>query len=153
MVVTEAGGVKAKAQGDGQVGADSLVIDESWADPVAQEGVAQAWQSFTERLRADERIALVATLSANEPVLEGMAVQFPVNNPLQKEQMDGLRTELLMHLKTTLRNANLELHLVLQAQGVEEKVKFLSDRDRYDMMAEKNPSLDKLRKALDLDLG
>lgn len=153
MVVTEAGGFKAKAQGDGQVGADSLVIDESWADPVAQEGVAQAWQSFTERLRAEERIALVATLSANEPVLEGMAVQFPVNNPLQKEQMDGLRTELLMHLKTTLRNANLELHLVLQAQGVEEKVKFLSDRDRYDMMAEKNPSLDKLRKALDLDLG
>jgi len=59
----------------------------------------------------------------------------------------------LMHLKTTLRNANLELHLVLQAQDVEEKVKFLSDRDRYDMMAEKNPSLDKLRKALDLDLG
>jgi DNA polymerase-3 subunit gamma/tau len=153
MVVTEAGGVKAKAQGDGQAGAESLAIDESWADPVAQDGVAQAWQSFTEKLRAEERIALVATLSANEPVLQGMAVQFPVNNPLQKEQMDGLRTELLMHLKTTLRNANLELHLVLQAQEVEEKVKFLSDRDRYDMMAEKNPSLDKLRKALDLDLG
>ena len=153
MVVTEAGGVKAKAQGDGQAGVESMAIDEAWADPVAHDGVAQAWQSFTEKLRAEERIALVATLSANEPVLQGMAVQFPVNNPLQKEQMDGLRTELLMHLKTTLRNANLELHLVLQAQDVEEKVKFLSDRDRYDMMAEKNPSLDKLRKALDLDLG
>jgi hypothetical protein len=35
----------------------------------------------------------------------------------------------------------------------DEKKAFLSDRERYDMMVEKNPQLDKLRQALDLDLG
>jgi hypothetical protein len=29
----------------------------------------------------------------------------------------------------------------------------LSDRDRYDLMVQKNPVLDALRQALDLDLG
>ena len=44
-------------------------------------------------------------------------------------------------------------HLEMLEQAAEERKAFLSDKDRYDLMVEKNPSLDKLRKALDLDLG
>jgi hypothetical protein len=41
----------------------------------------------------------------------------------------------------------------MREQPMEEKKAFLSDKDRYELMAEKNPSLEKLRKALDLDLA
>ena len=152
-VVKQGGGIREKVQEAQDSGVSSAAIDPSWADAVSQEGIDQAWAAFAEKLRQEERIALVATLAANQPELDGLVVNFPVNNPLQKEQMDGLRTELLMHLKTELRNASLELHLVLKEQDLEERKVFLSDRDRYDLMVEKNPALDVLRKALDLDLG
>ena len=92
-------------------------------------------------------------MSIGDPELRGLQVVYRVNNPLQREQMDGLRTEVLVHLKTELQNASLELHLDMKEQAMEEKKAFLSDKDRYDMMVEKNPALDKLRRALDLDLG
>ena len=117
------------------------------------EALTKAWMGFVEKLRKEDRIALTATMSLGDPELRGMQVVYGVNNPLQREQMDGLRTEVLVHLKTTLKNASLELHLEMKEQAMEEKKAFLSDKDRYDMMVEKNPALDKLRKALDLDLG
>ena len=47
----------------------------------------------------------------------------------------------------------MELHVEMKEQTMDEKKAFLSDKDRYELMVEKNPSLDRLRKALDLDLG
>ena len=52
------------------------------------------------------------------------------------------------YLKTALQNAQLELSLAMREQPMEEKKAFLSDKDRYELMVEKNPSLEKLRKAL-----
>ena len=78
---------------------------------------------------------------------------YTVNNPLQREQMDGLRTEVLIYLKTNLKNAAFELHLEMReqasrrAQGV-----FLGQGPlRFDGGEE--PCAGQLRKALDLDLG
>ena len=115
--------------------------------------MVNAWSDFVQKLRDDDQLALVATMSAHQPTLSGHKVSFVVNNPLQREQMDGLRTEVLVHLKTALQNAQLELSLAMREQPMEEKKAFLSDKDRYELMAEKNPSLEKLRKALDLDLA
>jgi len=152
-VVAPTGGIKAKALDDAVEPTPGALIDPTWSEDVTAEGLEGAWASFVEKLRADDRIALVATMSLGVPELRGSQVVYAVNNPLQREQMDGLRTEVLVHLKTELKNAQLELHLEMKEQAMEEKKAFLSDKDRYDMMVEKNPALDKLRKALDLDLG
>jgi DNA polymerase-3 subunit gamma/tau len=152
-VVAPTGGIKAKAADDAVEPTPGALIDPTWSEDVTAEGLEGAWASFVEKLRADDRIALVATMSLGVPELRGSQVVYAVNNPLQREQMDGLRTEVLVYLKTELKNAQLELHLEMKEQAMEEKKAFLSDKDRYDMMVEKNPALDKLRKALDLDLG
>ncbi|MDA0941098.1 MAG: DNA polymerase III subunit gamma/tau [Bacteroidetes bacterium] len=152
-VVAPTGGIKAKAADDAVEPTPGAMIDPTWSEDVTAEGLEGAWAGFVEKLRADDRLALVATMSLGAPELRGSQVVYAVNNPLQREQMDGLRTEVLVHLKTELKNAQLELHLEMKEQAMEEKKAFLSDKDRYDMMVEKNPALDKLRKALDLDLG
>ena len=153
QVVAPTGNIKAKPEKEGPSEAPESQIDPTWNEPVTTEALTKAWMGFVEKLRKEDRIALTATMSLGDPELRGMQVVYAVNNPLQREQMDGLRTEVLMHLKTTLKNASLELHLEMKEQAMEEKKAFLSDKDRYDMMVEKNPALDKLRKALDLDLG
>ena len=153
QVVAPTGNIKAKPQKEASSETQESQIDATWNEPVTTEALTKAWMGFVEKLRKENRIALTATMSLGDPELRGMQVVYGVNNPLQREQMDGLRTEVLVHLKTTLKNASLELHLEMKEQAMEEKKAFLSDKDRYDMMVEKNPALDKLRKALDLDLG
>ena len=153
QVVAPTGNIKAKPQREASSETPESQIDPTWNEPVSPEALTKAWMGFVEKLRKEDRIALTATMSLGDPELRGVQVVYGVNNPLQREQMDGLRTEVLVHLKTTLKNASLELHLEMKEQAMEEKKAFLSDKDRYDMMVEKNPALDKLRKALDLDLG
>ena len=153
QVVAPTGNIKVKPQKDTTSETPESQIDPIWNEPVTTEALTKAWMGFVEKLRQEDRIALTATMSLGDPELRGMQVVYGVNNPLQREQMDGLRTEVLVHLKTTLKNASLELHLEMKEQAMEEKKAFLSDKDRYDMMVEKNPALDRLRKALDLDLG
>ena len=153
QMVAPTGNIKAKPQKDTPNETSESQIDATWNEPVTTEALTKAWMGFVEKLRKEDRIALTATMSLGDPELRGMQVVYGVNNPLQREQLDGLRTEVLVHLKTTLKNAALELHLEMKEQAMEEKKAFLSDKDRYDMMVEKNPALDKLRKALDLDLG
>ena len=153
QVVAPTGNIKVKPQKEGPNETSESQIDATWNEPVTTEALTKAWMGFVEKLRKEDRIALTATMSLGDPELRRMQVVYGVNNPLQREQMDGLRTEILVHLKTTLKNAALELHLEMKEQAMEEKKAFLSDKDRYDMMVEKNPALDKLRKALDLDLG
>ena len=152
-VVAPSGHIKAKPEVSDQPTESAMQIDPSWNENVSHEGVKNAWNEFVDKLRKQDRIALTATMSLGDPELDGNRIVYAVNNPLQREQMDALRTEVLIHLKTALRNANMELHVEMKEQTMDEKKAFLSDKDRYELMVEKNPSLDRLRKALDLDLG
>ena len=152
-VVAPSGHIKAKPEVTDQPTESAMQIDPSWNENVSHAGVKNAWNDFVDKLRKQDRIALTATMSLGDPELDGNRIVYAVNNPLQREQMDALRTEVLIHLKTALRNANMELHVEMKEQTMDEKKAFLSDKDRYELMVEKNPSLDRLRKALDLDLG
>ena len=151
-LATPGGGITAKKNEDEGL-PTGPVIDESWSDEVDEAGVRKVWDAFVQRLRDEDRISVVATMAQEKPSLQGLVVTFPVHNPLQREQVDELKTEMLVHLKTTLKNAGLQLKVEMKETPAEEKMAFLSDRERYDMMVEKNPQLDKLRQALDLDLG
>mgnify|MGYP001220744576 CR=1 FL=1 len=152
-VVAPSGHIKAKPEVSDQPTESAMQIDPSWNENVSHAGVKNAWNDFVDKLRKQDRIALTATMSLGDPELDGNRIVYAVKNPLQREQMDALRTEILIHLKTALRNANMELHVEMKEQTMDEKKAFLSDKDRYELMVEKNPSLDRLRKALDLDLG
>lgn len=153
QVVAATGSIKVKSPEAEASPTPGALIDPTWSEEVTVASLVKAWNGFVEKLREDDRLALTATMSIGDPELRGQQVVYTVNNPLQREQMDGLRTEVLIHLKTNLKNAGLELHLEMREQALEERKAFLSDKDRYDLMVEKNPVLDKLRKALDLDLG
>ena len=153
QVVAPTGQIKTMATEAATETQSSPSVNPEWNEEVTEEGLATAWSQFVEKLRDEDRLSLTATMSLGGPELRGNKVVYVVNNPLQREQMDGLRTEVLVHLKQELKNASLELHLDMKEQALEERKAFLSDKDRYDLMVEKNPALDKLRKALDLDLS
>ena len=153
-IVTPGGTIKSNVEVmDNGEGAAASEVDASWAEPVTQEGVEAAWAVFVDRLRGEDKKAPATTMTLRKPKLQGLVVDFEVGNSLQREQMDSLRTDVLVHLKSQLKNAKLELQIHVVEQDLEDRKAYLSDRDRYDLMVQKNPALDALRQALDLDLG
>ena len=118
---------------------------------VSQEELDEAWALYCDGLRANNNRSLLATLTSEKPVLEGTMIEFKIANIVQEKDMEIARAELMEFLRTKLQNYSLDLNVSLNQQ-VESKMKFLTERDKYDKMVEKNPALEDLRKRLDLDL-
>jgi DNA polymerase-3 subunit gamma/tau len=82
-----------------------------------------------------------------------MVVTFTVKNHLHEAQLNGDRAEILYFFRENLKCAVLELSVSIE-EKVDDSPKFyLTDKERYEKMVEKNPVLEELRKKLDLDLG
>ena len=130
-------------------------VDESWKEEVTIEKIQAAWDLFVEVQKKDQRVSLVSTLTMCELKLKGNVVIFNVINELQEVQLNDERTDLLFHLRKNVKNALIELSIqVIPSEDGDDAPKiFLTDKERYVDMVKKNPSLDDLRKRLDLDLG
>ena len=131
------------------------ILDPSWTKTPDLEGVKEVWSKFVENQREDGKINLVASLSMCEIKLEGKVVIFDIVNELQDEQLNSERADLLYFLRKNLQCADLELAIDKKkiTEGSEAPKVFLNDKEKYVKMAEKNPSLEELRKKLDLDLA
>ena len=88
-----------------------------------------------------------------EVVLEDKIVKFEVKNALQEEQLNIERAGLLFQLRQFVKCADLELKIELEKSEDDSPKMFLTDKEKYEKMVEKNPALDELRKRLDLDLA
>jgi hypothetical protein len=129
------------------------VVDPSWTEEPTQEKVKKAWDEFVDIKRKEYRVSLVSSLTMCEVVLDGFIVKFEVKNTLQEEQLNSERAGLLFHLRQGVKCANLELAISLEKEQDDAPKVFLTDKEKYLQMAEKNPALEDLRKRLDLDLA
>ena len=129
------------------------LMDPSWNVEPTQENVKEAWDDFVNLKRKQDRISLVASLTMCEVVLEGKVVRFEVKNALQEEQLNSERAGLLFHIRQFVKCADLELAIKLEKTSDDAPKVFLTDKEKYHKMVEKNPALENLRKKLDLDLA
>jgi hypothetical protein len=130
-------------------------VDESWKEEVTIEKIKAAWDLFIDIHKKAKRVSLVSTLTLCELELKGNVVIFNVLNALQEVQLNDERTDLLFHLRKNVKNSLIELSIkvIISEDGDDSPKTFLNDKERYMDMVTKNPSLDDLRKRLDLDLG
>lgn len=126
-------------------------IPDDWRDPVGEEALMNTYHAFAQRLQDDQRTNLAATLRSAKCELIGEVLNLEVINEVQLEQLADIRPDLLDFLRRQLRNGGLELKVGV-AESIEPTKQFMTDRDRYDAMANAQPGLELLRKRLDLDL-
>lgn len=138
-----------RAKSEEEIAAEWAELNES----VTTEGVIRAWKAFADEREAAEQFNLAATLKTREPILEGLRVTFSVVNHVQQEQLTEVSMALLAYLRRTLQNGGLELQVLLEEVEEQVQAKFLTDKERYDLMVSRHPLLDVLRDRLDLDLG
>jgi DNA polymerase III subunit gamma/tau len=130
-------------------------LDESWKEEVTIEKIKAALVLFIDIHKKAKRVSLVSTLTMCELELKGNVVIFNVLNVLQEVQLNDERTDLLFHFRKNVKNSFIELsiNVIPSEDGDDAPKTFLTDKERYMDMVKKNPSLDVLRKRLDLDLG
>lgn len=118
---------------------------------VSDDALLAAWKRFAEEHVSEGARSLYTTLTAEEPRIEEELIRFKIHNAIQERDLNEMRTELMDYLRKSLNNVGLQLE-VERVQEQEVKKEFLSEREKYDRLAAKNPLLDELRKRLDLDL-
>ena len=112
----------------------------------------KTWNDYAKTLKQQGKSSMHATLIANKPVITGPhSISFSIVNSVQENYMREEKPALIGYLRSEMGVPEMELDVT------KEEVKDLRPRytakDRFMIMAEKNPALLKLREDLDLDLG
>ena len=131
-----------------EVIADMVIVNQN---EFTESELQEQWSSFAEQLSSAGRKLLASNLSIGKPELkEGTIVSYTIPNYTMKKEIEMERDQLMRHLRTKLGNDTIRLELHVDE---EEAKKFAyTPEEKYAKFKAKNPALDDLRKAFDLEL-
>ncbi len=109
------------------------------------------WTEFARPIE-EENPRLFSMLTAHLPRLKsGHIIVFPLKNETQESELMKVKSELLNHLRQSLKNDTLLLETEYLIEETKETVIF-TNSDRWKAMIDKNPALEMLKEKLRLDL-
>ena len=121
------------------------------AQAFSQEDLEFQWMAMCNRM-PQKLSGIAARMKNMNPIIREMpAVEVVVANEIIKTEMEQIKGSILNTLKLYLHNSDITLSLSVAPPGVREKV--LTRREQYEVMARQNPSVEKLRALLDLELA
>ncbi len=136
---------------DNAVEKTEVTINAQKNDAFTQQALEVSWIKYANELRAKGRANLAAALANKMPQLkENSLLEFTINNKALEEAINEDKMNLLGFLRNALNNYSIQLNLVMTL--VEDKTSLYTATDRYKFLAEKNPTINKLRTAFDLDI-
>ncbi|MCW5900430.1 MAG: DNA polymerase III subunit gamma/tau [Flavobacteriales bacterium] len=151
-----AGQVSIKAVPVETAQAVALEADHEGAMPTSDKAVNPAllmkvWNDYALQQKAKGRNSLHATLVAHEPQVAGPGrVSFTIVNEVQENYLRTERPDLLGYLRRAMGDPGLELEVTKVETIVKPRG---TPKERFQLMAERNPAVTTLRDVLDLDLG
>ena len=111
----------------------------------------RTWSEYAARQKEKGRNSLHATLVAHEPKVAGPGrISFTIVNEVQENYLRAEKPELLGYLRREMGDMGLELEVVKEEVVLRRRY---TPAERFAVMAERNPALIALQRALDLDLG
>ncbi len=118
----------------------------------SQDQLATAWLKIASAYK-DSDPRMFSTLSTQPPTLkENFIVEFAINNPLQDEEIQKIKPALVNFLRNELSNAEVDIVTVVSETQQGSK-RLYSDKEKFEHMLQKNPSLLKLKQQFGLDFG
>jgi DNA polymerase-3 subunit gamma/tau len=130
----------------------SFLDTERPKDAVNQQKIDSVWLRYTSELKARGKQNLAIVLTSRQPVLaaDNLTIDYTINNKATEESLNEDKTNFLSFLRKELNNYSVQLNIVV-AQ-LEEGKNLYTAIDRYKHLSEKNPTINKLRQAFDLDI-
>ena len=119
--------------------------------PFGQDELETVWDKYANNLKEKGKANMAMALLSKRPVItKGSFIEFSINNKALEESMNEDKMNFLDYLRKELDNYSIQLSLVMTL--AEEKTNLYTSTDRYKFLLEKNPDINKLRQAFDLDL-
>ncbi|MCE9539103.1 MAG: DNA polymerase III subunit gamma/tau [Bacteroidetes bacterium] len=116
-----------------------------------QQALETTWDKYANDLKAKGRANLASALLSKRPVLTNESIiEFSVNNKALEESINEDKLNFLGFLRKELNNFSIQLNLIMTV--AEDKTNLYTATDKYKHLAEKNPTINKLRQAFDLDI-
>lgn len=120
-------------------------------NPFTQEQLEAAWDAYANELKAKGKTSVGIALLSRRPVfINATTLEFTVNNKSLEESINEDKINFLGFLRKELNNYDIQLQLVMVTE--EDKTNLYTATDRYNHLAGKNPVINKLRQAFDLDI-
>jgi DNA polymerase-3 subunit gamma/tau len=137
-----------KPDGNTEVLEDSACYDKAY--PFTQEDLNAAWNEYISSLKNGLPHLYNSLLHSLPELKNDFNIEITIENKLLEDEIFQKKTEMLGFLRQRLDNFKLDL-----TAKVAEKSKGsrpYTDKDKFDKMAAKNPSLLKLKEELDLEI-
>ena len=108
--------------------------------------------SFAEITLKEGKRNLNYTLSTHKALLkDNFEVAFILHNKTQEEEIQNIKVELFAHLKSALKNDFIKISTMVEEHIMDEKSAY-TPKEKFDVLAQKNPGLLELRKRFEFDL-
>lgn len=118
--------------------------------PFSQADLLLCWDEFAETLKKDSP-HLYSTLRNSKPVLsDNWVIDFTFDNKILENELSSRKTDMMEFMRKGLQNSKIQLRTTIAENS--KNVKPYTDKEKFDLMAEKNPALKTLREELDLDI-
>ncbi|MEI6172502.1 MAG: DNA polymerase III subunit gamma/tau [Bacteroidota bacterium] len=120
------------------------------ATPFTQAQLILCWDEFADKLK-NESPHLYSTLKNAKPLLQSdWIIEFSLSNKVLEDELNLKKTDMLEFLRSQLNNYKINLKTII-AENLQ-TMKPYTDKEKFDMLAEKNPVLRTLREELDLEI-
>ncbi len=136
-------------------GNNSLTTDEEqaryeMATPFTQAELVLYWDEYADKLK-NESPHLYSTLKSSRPALmEDWIIGFTLDNKVLEDELALRKTEMMEFLRTHLNNFRIQLQT--SVAETQKNLKPYTDKEKFELMADKNPALRTLREELDLEI-
>ena len=126
-------------------------FDNHPKDAFTEKKLQELWKSYVELLNKKGERSIASIIGTDIPTLGAdFQISFTVPNKLMRDQFKKGRPKLMNFLREKLNNYGIAI-VVLLNEAVEKKFAYTPD-EKYKKLKEKNPLLEKLRQAFELDL-
>jgi DNA polymerase III subunit gamma/tau len=120
------------------------------ATPFTQDELILCWDEFADSLKK-ESPHLFSTLKSSRPVLNPDGnIELVLGNKVLEDELNLRKTDMMDFLRNRLNNNRFQLLTHVAENLVNAKP--YTDKEKFDLMAEKNPALRTLKDELDLEI-
>ena len=115
-----------------------------------QQQMITHWNAYTEIVKGQGKYNFLSHLTMNEPKLKDGMIHLEFPNQTIKLEVERDKFELLTYMRKKLKNYNVDL--VIDVNELQVKRYAYTDKEKYEKLVKKNPNLEALRNAFELDI-
>ena len=124
-------------------------LDGEQKENFTEEQLVKAWNSYTVEIKEEHHLKN-SMLNCLPQLISKTTFEVVVNNPMQEQKLLEERINILNALRVKLRNNEIEMQVRI-SENNEKKLAF-TPNERFNLMAEENEALMKLKNDFGLEL-